>query len=181
MIVLMGKSCRGKDTIAKVLLDKYGFKRPLSYTTRAPRAGEADGKDYHFTTEEEFRSKIDSDFFAEWKSYDVDGQTLYYGTAKSAFLNATDKSLMILTPAGIIDLRNEGYDLTVVYVTAPDDVALEHAKVRGDNPVAVQDRIEKDAFDFIGADLLADYTVCNDGTLPPDEIARCIAENVCGN
>ena len=52
---IMGKSATGKDTIYKALLarEDLGLRRIVSCTTRPIRAGEADGVEYHFCTEEE--------------------------------------------------------------------------------------------------------------------------------
>lgn len=54
MIALLGESASGKSTIEKELINKYGLKKIVSYTTRQPRVGEEDGVDYHFVTDAEF-------------------------------------------------------------------------------------------------------------------------------
>ncbi len=51
MLLLVGKSASGKDTIQKELI-KMGMKAVVSYTTRSPRKGEIDGIAYHFITKE---------------------------------------------------------------------------------------------------------------------------------
>ena len=178
MTVLMGPSCSGKDTIVHVLINDYEFERPLSYTTRTPRPGEVDGKDYYFRTEEEFLNKVKAGFFAEWKSYEVEGKVLYYGTAKSAFTNASKKTLMILTPAGVIDLRKAGYSLTVVYISAPNHVRLARAHQRGDSPESIELRLERDYNDFLGAECLADVNIVNDGSCTVKDIAADIVKEL---
>ena len=71
----------GKSTLIKSLTEKhpnkFGFS--VSYTTRAPRAGEVHGKSYFFVTKEEFKSMIEKDDFIEWCNV----HTNMYGTAKS--------------------------------------------------------------------------------------------------
>ena len=50
MIILVGESASGKSTIEKILTEKYGYKKTISYTTRQPRDGEINGVNYHFNT-----------------------------------------------------------------------------------------------------------------------------------
>ena len=59
LIVISGFSGAGKGTVVKELVQKYGYSLSISATTRAPRPGEVDGKDYYFKTEAEFRNLID--------------------------------------------------------------------------------------------------------------------------
>ncbi len=47
MIILVGKSCSGKDTVVKELA-KMGYNKIVTCTTRPPRPGEIDGREYHF-------------------------------------------------------------------------------------------------------------------------------------
>ena len=49
MIVLVGESASGKSSIERNLVEKHGYNRVISYTTRKPRTGEHDGVDYHFS------------------------------------------------------------------------------------------------------------------------------------
>ncbi len=76
-LVLAAPSGAGKSTLTKKLLNEFpDFCFSVSYTTRAPRQGEEHGKDYFFIGEEEFKKKINENFFAEWaKVHDC-----YYGT-----------------------------------------------------------------------------------------------------
>ena len=63
IICLLGKSCSGKDTIYKKLLADTSLELvPLvSYTTRPKRAGEEEGREYHFTDEEGFNRLKESE------------------------------------------------------------------------------------------------------------------------
>jgi guanylate kinase len=80
MFVLSSPSGAGKTTLAKLLLqnDKH-IHSSISYTTRAPRDGEVDGVDYHFTNKETFQKMIDNSEFLEYA--EVFGN--FYGTPKS--------------------------------------------------------------------------------------------------
>jgi guanylate kinase len=81
LLVLSAPSGGGKTTVAKLLMQRrsdVGYS--VSCTTRAPRAGEVDGVDYHFLTEPQFFDSRSRGEFAEWAF--VHGK--YYGTLKSA-------------------------------------------------------------------------------------------------
>lgn len=58
MIVLVGKSCSGKDSVAKILCS-MGYSRVATCTTRPMRIGETDGVDYYFITQSEFMNMIE--------------------------------------------------------------------------------------------------------------------------
>ena len=58
MIILVGESGSGKSTIEKILDEKYGYKKTVSYTTRPQREGDVPGKTYIFISKEEFETYI---------------------------------------------------------------------------------------------------------------------------
>ena len=58
LVVLSGFSGAGKGTIVKQLIERYGYSLSVSATTRAPREGEVDGKDYYFVSKDEFERMI---------------------------------------------------------------------------------------------------------------------------
>ena len=68
MFVLSSPSGAGKSTIANRLLkeERNKLKMSVSYTTRSPRPGEVEGKDYHFVDKETFRGMAEDDQFLEW-------------------------------------------------------------------------------------------------------------------
>ncbi len=76
-LVLTAPSGTGKSTLTKKLLNEFpDFQFSISCTTRQPREGEEDGKDYYFLDKQEFEKKIYENYFAEWA--EVHGN--YYGT-----------------------------------------------------------------------------------------------------
>lgn len=77
-IVISGPSGTGKSTLLKKLFGEYPteFGFSVSSTTRGPRPGEVDGKDYNFTTVEAFKEMIEQDKFIEWAQFSGN----YYGT-----------------------------------------------------------------------------------------------------
>ncbi|KUK10240.1 MAG: Guanylate kinase, partial [Clostridia bacterium 41_269] len=77
LLVISGPSGVGKGTLCKALLEEVkDLQISISMTTRKPRQGEIDGKDYFFVSEEEFLERIKRDEFVEWAK--VYGH--YYGT-----------------------------------------------------------------------------------------------------
>ena len=64
MIVIVGESASGKSSVAKYLTNNCGYKRIITYTTRAPRHNEVDGFDYYFIQEDQFEKLDKQDFFA---------------------------------------------------------------------------------------------------------------------
>ena len=67
VIIISGPSGVGKGTIIKELLRAYDvFSLAVSATTRSPRKGEVDKKDYHFLSNESFDQKIKENAFVEW-------------------------------------------------------------------------------------------------------------------
>ncbi|MBR6228984.1 MAG: guanylate kinase [Eubacterium sp.] len=80
LTVMSGFSGAGKGTIVKALLEQYEYFLSISYTTRAPREGEVDGRDYFFVSREEFEKMIRNNEMIEWAEYAGN----YYGTPKKA-------------------------------------------------------------------------------------------------
>ena len=80
LIVLSGFSGAGKGTVMKRLLEKYdNYALSVSATTRKPRQGEQDGREYFFKETEEFEKMIAQDELIEYARY-VDN---YYGTPRA--------------------------------------------------------------------------------------------------
>lgn len=80
MFILSSPSGAGKTTIARMLLERDPhIRNSVSCTTRAPRAGEVDGRDYHFVSQAQFDRMVEDGEFLEWAT--VFGQS--YGTPKA--------------------------------------------------------------------------------------------------
>lgn len=80
LYIVSAPSGAGKTTLVRLLLENDpGIRLSISYTTRAPRSGELDGREYHFVSVPDFQAKIASGDFLEWA--EVHGN--FYGTSKS--------------------------------------------------------------------------------------------------
>lgn len=80
-LVITGPSGAGKSTIIEKILENKLFKLSVSYTTRQPREGEVNGKNYVFVSRDEFERKIEKGFFLEYAQF---GENLY-GTPNILF------------------------------------------------------------------------------------------------
>ena len=80
LVVLSGFSGAGKGTIMKELIKRYPYFLSVSATTRKPREGEINGKDYFFHSREKFETMIEQGELIEWAEYVGN----YYGTPKQA-------------------------------------------------------------------------------------------------
>ena len=93
ILILSGPSGSGKSTIYKAAIgDLGGIEFSVSCTTRQPRPGEVDGRDYYFITREKFDSLVAEDAFAEHA--EVHGNC--YGTLKSELLGRVRRGIDVL-------------------------------------------------------------------------------------
>lgn len=162
MVIIMGKTSCGKDTVVNELILKHGFRKCITYTTRPMRDGEKQDITYHFITEDDFKQKIRENFFAEYKSYDTEFGIWYYGVALEDVENADDKTVIILTPDGYRDVikkvRNKP---KTIYIYANNSTIKERLINRGDDPKEAQRRLEHDNIDFKGVETEVDKIVYN--------------------
>jgi len=118
LIVLSGPSGAGKGTICKSLLKQTDIQYSISATTRSPRPGEKEGREYFFFTKEEFENKIEQDGFLEWaKVYDN-----YYGTPKKFVEDILLKGkdcILEIDPQGAQKVRTKKPDGVMVFIAPP--------------------------------------------------------------
>jgi len=138
--VLVGKAASGKDYFRKVL-ENRGFKYAVSYTTRPPRAGEAEGKDYFFLEKEEFEKMIENGEFYEHVTFNG----WYYGTTREQFFN---EDIFIMTPHGISKIQSEDRENTfIIYLDMPYEEREKRLMLRSDADT-VERRLVADEKDF---------------------------------
>lgn len=158
-ICLVGKSCSGKDTVARELV-KLGYGKILTYTTRPQRPSELDGVDYHFITENEFKDMIKNKEFLEWRSYQTEEGIWYYGSRLSDFYDYNRKKVVILTPDGLERLNDLFDSYISIYLTVKNSILKKRMKKRP-NKKESKRRYKADKFMFDGKEDNFDYLVKN--------------------
>lgn len=135
LIVLMGKSASGKDTIFNLLKkdDSLDLHRLVPYTTRPKRAGEIDGETYHFVTEDEFTRLSEEDRIIESRSYHTIYGVWRYFTAKDDQLDLEKHSYLLIgtLEAYLQIVQYFGQEKVLpIMITLDDGVRLERALQR---------------------------------------------------
>ena len=138
LVVVSGFSGAGKGTVMKRLLEKYNdYALSISVTTRNPRPGEEDGREYFFRTKEEFEKLIKEDALIEYAQY-VEN---YYGTPRSYVeeqLQAGKNVILEIEIQGAMKVKEKIPEALLVFVTPPTVEELEKRfKVRGTEPAQV--------------------------------------------
>lgn len=170
MIILVGESASGKSTIEKILSEKHGFQKTVSYTTRPPRDSEIDGVDYHFITEDEYIEKFNSGYFVETGAYNG----WFYGTTRDQY---TDRTVCVLTPHGLRQIKkNFGEkDITSFYIKVPRRDRLIKILQRGDDIDEAIRRNQSDVGQYDGIEDEVDFVLNNDGySKSPENMSNLI-------
>lgn len=129
LLVLSGPAGSGKGTVKEFLLQKEPFEFSVSKTTRAPRPGEVDGKQYSFITREAFETLIREDGMLEYTEYCGN----FYGTPKKESLEtlAAGKNLLLeIDAVGGLNVKSRYPDAVLVMLLAPS-FAEQEARLRG--------------------------------------------------
>lgn len=157
MIVLVGESASGKSSIERYLVDNYGYKKIVSYTTRPLRENEIDGVDYHFVNVEKFESLKKKNFFAETATYN----NWHYGTARE---DCTNDKIAVLTPHGLRQISKiKDINVTSFYINVPRRDRLIKILQRGDSIEESYRRNLSDVGMFDGIEDEVDYVIDNIG------------------
>jgi guanylate kinase len=124
IVVLSGPSAVGKDTVIQKLMElSPSLKRPPAYTTRQPRPGEIDGRDYTFVSPETFGVMEAGNQFLETAR--VHGNC--YGTSRALVQELLDQGhtvLLKIDVQGAAQLRDAGLEATFVFLEPPSRAAL---------------------------------------------------------
>lgn len=161
LLLLVGRIGVGKTAIANELVNNFGYKKVVTYTTRPKRKGEVDGKDYIFVSETSFFAGKNDNQFLETTSYKVaNGETWYYGTPK--YFDDSDKKVLIVNPTGLKAIKKAFPHSLVIEVQADKATVLERLQKRGDDFEEVHRRMKQDDIDFCNIDVLTDRTISTD-------------------
>ena len=125
LFIVSAPSGSGKSTlVGRVRSLVEGLEFSISYTTRQPRGSETDGREYHFTSREAFRSMIERKEFLEWA--EVFGN--YYGTATAALDHArvAGKDLLLdIDVQGALQVTARVPEAVSVFILPPSPEVLE--------------------------------------------------------
>ena len=171
LIVVSGFSGAGKGTIMRELLKRYEqYALSVSATTRAPREGEEEGKDYFFKTREAFERMIADDELVEYACY----VNHYYGTPRAyveEMLSRGRDVILEIEIQGARKIRKQFPEAVLLFVTTRNaQVLKERLTKRGtESPEVIGQRLKRAAQESEGIEEY-DYLVVN------DELEVCVEE-----
>ena len=177
LFIFSAPSGSGKSTIVQRLMNlNLGLAFSISATSRNPREGEVDGREYHFMSPWSFRKKIDNQDFLEWEEV-YPGQ--YYGTLRSEvdrIWNRGQHAIFDIDVVGGINLKREfGNKACGIFVKPPSlEVLEQRLRSRGtDDEASLEKRLGKAEYEMSQAPHF-DYILVNDSL----EHALLNAENL---
>ncbi|HBY21546.1 MAG: hypothetical protein A2Y24_06090 [Clostridiales bacterium GWE2_32_10] len=170
MIALIAPAGAGKTTIMSILCKKYGYEKPISWTTKKPRKEEIDGVDYNFITTEAFYQLEKTGFWAEFTKFNG----AYY--AYSVDDIKMENGILTLDIEGINTLTNNGNKLTTIYIDVDERTREERIRLRGDPEEAIAKRaLEDNESGISNFKDKADYVVNNESDNPQDAACEIYA------
>lgn len=163
LVIISGFSGAGKGTVVKALMDRYDcYALSISATTRQPRPGEVDGREYFFKTREEFEELIRQDALYEYAQY----VSNYYGTPKAYVeeqLEAGKDVILEIEVQGALKVKEKNPDTLLLFVTPPSAAELRNRLAgRGtETPEVIDERMARAAEEALLMDKYQ-YLIVND-------------------
>ena len=171
LVVVSGFSGAGKGTLMKALLEKYhNYALSISATTRSPREGEQDGREYFFVTRDKFESMIEEKELIEYAQY----VNNYYGTPRQyVFQQMADGKDVILEIEiqGALKVKEKFPQTLLLFITPPNASILRERLIgRGTETMdVIESRMQRAAEEAEGMQEY-DYLIIN------DDLDTCVQE-----
>lgn len=171
LVVVSGFSGAGKGTLMKALLNKYdNYALSISATTRSPREGEVDGREYFFKTREEFIQMIEADQLIEHAEY----VNNFYGTPKDYVFSNLESGkdvLLEIEIQGALKVKEKFPETVLIFVTPPSAEELRSRLIgRGTESIEkINARLKRAAEE-------AEYMNEYDYILVNDDLDQCVTE-----
>lgn len=173
LLLIVGKTSSGKDTIAKYIKAEYGFEIVVSYTTRDIRKCEVNGREHWFVSEEEMNELEKRDDLLAWTK---SKQGIRYCATEGA-LKGKD-IIYIINPNGVEWLKANRPDLEykALYVDLDDKEILRRATMRGDSLMKLTERLKHEQVEFnnFRDNKKYDYYINTKGSI--DETRKLVVE-----
>ena len=163
LVVVSGFAETGKGTVMKELLRRYdSYALSISATTRNPRPGEVDGREYFFKTTEEFEQMIEKNEFVEYACYVGN----YYGTPKKYVqeqLEAGKDVILEIEIQGALNIKSQFPNALLLFIAPPSaDVLKARLVGRGtESEDVIEQRLARAVEESKGIENY-DYLVVND-------------------
>ena len=170
LFVVSGFSGSGKGTVMKWFREREEYALSVSCTSRKPREGEVDGKDYFFIDHEDFVQKASEGYFLEHAIYTDHG----YGTPAGFVrenLEAGKDVILEIELQGAMQVKETYPDTVLIFLTAPSAEELKKRLIeRGTETIEqIRQRLKRAAEESLFMDQY-DYIVVN------DDLNTCIRE-----
>lgn len=164
VVLVVGKTCSGKDTVAHYLEEAYHLNRVVTYTNRTMRQDDTQGVSHIFIEGSET-----PDYDDMFSKTEIAG--FWYFMRKSQLSDGN--FVAVVDPKGVEDFRDIGIPCEVVYVDCPEELILQRAVGRGTDPGVVITRLdsERERFDEFKQSGEYDYLILNVGTVDELKLA----------
>jgi len=162
LFVVSAPSGAGKTTLCRAVMDSLEqVRHSISYTTRKPRPGELDGRDYYFIAENRFREMVEAGDFAEW----AEVHSNFYGTSRRVLDGMRGEGIDVILDIdtqGAKQIRKKYGQAVFIFVMPPSLGVLEERlrNRRSDHEDEIRKRMTR-ARDEIRDYVLYDYVIVN--------------------
>ena len=170
LAIISGFSGAGKGTVVNKLLEKDNYAVSISATTREPRQGEVDGKNYFFKSRDEFENMIENNQLIEYAEYVGN----YYGTPRDYVFKKLEEGydvILEIEMQGALKVKEKFPETALIFITPPSADELKKRLVgRGTETIEQIDKRMSRAVDECDYMNTYDYIVVN------DDLDECVDE-----